>query len=289
MAGASVALPAVSRPAPSSERWTSSIKLPTELLVNLTLRELRGRFKRTALGWGWSVLNPVLNLAVYATVFGLFLRLDPPEGDPSGLESYPFFLVCGLLPWLFLSIGLTNASASYVTNDSLVKKVYFPRATLPSAAVAAALITFTVELCVLIVALLLVGNVVFVWLPVLVVVMALQAAFVLGLGLVVAALNARFRDVTHLLAVGLNVWFFATPILYPIQVVEDVKLVGLPAPDVLRLNPVYHFVASYRDLLYDLRFPAAIHWAVMVGTAAVLVGVGIAVHRRLEPRLAEVL
>jgi ABC-2 type transport system permease protein len=284
-------LPAVSRSVPGSslrtERWT----LPSELLLNLTLRELRGKFKRTTLGWGWSVINPVATLTVYAVVFGLFLRLEPPVGDPSGLDNYAFFLVCGLLPWLFLSVGLTTSSASYVTNESLVKKVYFPRAALPASAVLAALITFGVELGVLSVALLIVGNMVVPWLPVLLLVVALQAGFVLGLGLVVAALNARFRDVTHLLTVGLNVWFFATPILYPIRILEenDIRLLGLPADDILRFNPVYHFVTAYRDLLYDLRFPAASQWAVMVTAATVVLAIGVAVHRRFEPRLAEVL
>lgn len=266
--------------------------LPAELLVNLTLRELRGKFKRTALGWGWSVLNPVLNLIVYATVFGAFLKLQPPVGDPSGLFNYPFFLVCGLLPWTFLSMSLSTSSTAYAANESLVKKVYFPRSVLPAAAVLATLVTFLVEMGVLSTVLVGAGNMVLPWLPVALAVVALQAAFALGLGLVVAALNARFRDVSHLLSIGLNVWMYATPILYPISLVpERASVLGIriPAADLLRYNPMYHFVAAYRDLLYHLRAPTLGTWLVMAGAAVVAVGLGVVVHRRYEPILAEVL
>jgi lipopolysaccharide transport system permease protein len=200
--------------------------------------------------------------------------------------------VCGLLPWAFQAAGLNASAVSYVANESLVKKVYFPRAVLPAASVLAALITFLVELGVLSVALLaLAGNMVLPWLPVVLVLVTLHAVFVLGLGLVLSVGNARFRDVNHLLAIGLNVWFYATPILYPIALVEDRTMPGLGVPvlDVLRLNPMFHFVEAYRDLLYHLRFPSAGTWLVIVGTAAVSLAVGLVVHRRNEPRLAELL
>jgi ABC-type polysaccharide/polyol phosphate export permease len=265
--------------------------VPTDLLANLTLRELRGKFKRTALGWGWSVINPVVSLAVYATVFGVFLRVEPPTGDPSGLRSYPFFLVSGLLPWTFLANSLTATSASYVANDALVKKVYFPRAVLPASAVFAAVITFAVELVVLAVAFLIIGNVVLVWVPLVLAVMVLQTAFLLGLGLALAAANARFRDVSHFVAILLNVWFYATPILYPMAVVEGrrVPLLGVSVEGMLQLNPMFHFVASYRDLLYDLQSPPLTQWLAMGGTAIAALVLGALVHRRVEPRLAELL
>jgi ABC-type polysaccharide/polyol phosphate export permease len=264
-----------------------------ELLANLTLRELRGKFKRTTLGWAWSVVNPVLNLAVYATVFGVFLGLEPPDAnDPNGLRSYPFFLVCALLPWTFHAAGLNGAAASFVANESLVKKVWFPRIVLPGAAVLAGLVTFGIELLVLSVALLIAGNMVLPWLPVVALVVLLQAAFVLGLGLVLASMNARFRDVSHFLTILLNVWFYATPILYPLgQVPERTTLLGvdLRPRELLQLNPMFEWVASYRDLLYDLQLPSARQWLVMTAWAALALLCGLAVHRRTEPRLAEIL
>ena len=105
---------------------------PRELLVNLTLRELRGKYKRSTLGWAWSVINPLALIVVYTIVFGSFFGAEPPVGDPSDLHSYAFYLVAGLLPWLFLSNGITGAVASLTGNEGLIKKVYFPRSILPT-------------------------------------------------------------------------------------------------------------------------------------------------------------
>ena len=185
---------------------------PTELLWNLTLRELRSKFKRSTLGWLWSVINPLASIAIYTVVFGVCSRSSRPAGDPSGLDIYGFFLVCGLLPWTFLANGLNGAAASIVGNEGLVKKVYFPRWVLPAASALAWLASFGVELVVLGVVLLFFGNFVLPWIPVLLL-MVLQTGFVLGLGLLLSAANAYFRDVQHFLGIFLNIWFYCTPIL----------------------------------------------------------------------------
>jgi len=103
--------------------------------MNLTLRELRGKFKRSTLGWLWSIINPAANIAVYSIVFGVFFNVETPVGDPSGLEVYALFLMCGLIPWTFLSNSLGGAVGSIVGNEGLVKKVYFPRWVLPASSV----------------------------------------------------------------------------------------------------------------------------------------------------------
>jgi homopolymeric O-antigen transport system permease protein len=258
---------------------------PTELLWNLTLRELRGKFKRSALGWLWSVINPLASIAIYTIVFGVFFDVSTPTGDPSGLKVYGFFLVCGLLPWTFLVNGLNGAAVSIVGNEGLVKKVYFPRSVLPMASTLAWLASFGVELLVLGVALLVVGNMILPWVPVVVVLMAIQTMFVLGLGLVVSAANAYFRDVQHFLAIALNVWFYATPILYPPELLD-----GQPAlvrTIILELNPMAIFVDAYRDVLYNLRWPTLTQWVALTLISIVSILVGALVFRRLEPRLAE--
>lgn len=260
---------------------------PKELLVNLTLRELRGRFKRSTLGYLWSVINPIVNLAVYAVVFGIFFRAQPDPGDPSGLDSYAFFLVCGLLPWTFLVNGLLGSAGSLVANEGLVKKVYFPRSVLPGSVVLSHLVGFVVELGVLCIALLFAGNMVLPWLPVVLVLVAIQSVFVFGLGLLMAVANAYFRDVSHFLAIFTNVWFYGTPIIYPISLIGDRELAGVRIQDVAELNPMWVFVDAYRNVLYDLRFPDLAQWAVLaIGSFAMLV-VGASVFRRFEPRLAE--
>jgi ABC-type polysaccharide/polyol phosphate export permease len=262
--------------------------LPTELLTNLTLREMRGRFKRSTLGWLWSVINPLASIAIYTLVFGVFLKVETPVGDPSGLHVYGFFLVCGLLPWTFLTNTLNGTASSIVANEGLVKKVYFPRWVLPASSTLAWLANFGVELLVLGVVLLVAGNMVLPWIPVVIALMVLEAAFALGLGLLLAAANAYFRDVQHFLGIALNVWFYATPILYPPDTIPaDADVLGIAARDLLSLNPMAVFVDSYRAVLYDLTWPTANQWAAMVGLAVVSLVLGAAGFRRLEPRLAE--
>jgi ABC-2 type transport system permease protein len=135
-----------------------------ELFLNLTLRELRGKYKRSILGWGWSLLNPLAQMAVYSLVFGFFLKVDPPVGDPSGLHVFAFFLLCGLLPWTYLSNALTSGMDALLANANLVKKVWFPRELLVGATVGAWGVSFLIELGVLSVILLFAGNMVIPWL-----------------------------------------------------------------------------------------------------------------------------
>jgi lipopolysaccharide transport system permease protein len=265
---------------------------PLELLYNLTLRELRGKYKRSALGWLWSIINPLANIAVYSVVFGVFFDVDAPVGDPSGLQVYALFLVAGLLPWTFLSNGLGGAVGSIVANESLVKKVYFPRWILPTSAVGAWFAGFAIELLVFGIILVIAGNAVFLWVPLVLVLMVLQATFVVGLGLILAAVNVYFRDVQHFLAILLNIWFYATPVLYPPDLPPETYELGgweIPVQDILALNPMAIFLDAYRDILYHLRYPTLTQMAVLtIGSLATLTA-GITVFRRFEPRLAEVL
>jgi ABC-type polysaccharide/polyol phosphate export permease len=264
--------------------------MPNELLLNLTLRELRGKFKRSTLGWLWSVINPITSIVVYSFVFGIFFEAEPPVGDPSGLHSYAFFLVCGLLPWTFLSNGLGGATGSVVANEGLVKKVFFPRWVLPAASTLSWLTSFLVEMLVLAVILAIAGNVVLLWVPLVLVVVLLQFAFVLGLGLALSALNTYFRDIQHFLAILLNVWFYATPVIYPIDLPpEETQVLGITVPirALIEANPMTSFVDAYRALLYDLRAPSAGTWLAILGWSTLAMVVGTLVFRRLEPRLAE--
>lgn len=257
-------------------------RLPTELLTNLTLRELRGKYKRSVLGWAWSIINPITNLAVYGVVFGAFLKVNPPVGDPSGLNNYPFFLVTGLLCWTFLTNSIGGATQSITANEGLVTKVYFPRAVLPIAVVLSHLVGFLVELLVLLVAITaLTDNVVFAWLPLIVPVIVLQTGFVIGLSLILAVANSYFRDVSHFIGIFMNAWFYATPIFYPRDLPPDW------AQDILRLNPMTHFVDAYRDILYDVRGPDLTHWGILVGLAVVPLAIGSWYFSRHEARLAE--
>jgi ABC-2 type transport system permease protein len=261
-----------------------------ELAINLTLRELRGKYKRSFLGWGWSLLNPVLSTAVYWVVFSAFLRIKPPVGNPSGLHLFVVFLLCGLLPWTYFSNAVDSSLEVLVSNGNLIKKVYFPRQILVAASINALLVTFLIELGVLLVLLLTVGNMVLPWIPIVLVLTAVQTVFVLGLGLLLSVLNVFFRDVKHLTKVALQVMFYSAPIVYPIRLVpRRAHILGWNAPlrQLYSLNPLVRMMNCYRAALYDLRFPPLWDFTYFVLWAVGALALGWFVFSRLEGRVAE--
>ena len=252
-----------------------------ELVVNLTLRELRGKYKRSVLGWAWSLLNPLASMAIFTMVFSYFLKIDAPKGVPSGLQSFPFYLIIGLLPWNYLSNGMNGSMGALIANSNLVKKVYFPREVLIFANVSSNIVTLLIEMGVLVVALLVVGNFVLPWLVPVVLLIVIQTVFVLGIGLILSVLNVYFRDVQHLIGIVLQLWFYATPIVYPITVVPA------RVRTFYDLNPMVRFVEAYRDCLYDLHWPPLGDWAYLAGVAVLTLVVGAMVFAHFEPKLAE--
>lgn len=268
----------------------SELLASRELMINLTLRELRGKYKRSVLGWAWSLLNPLATMLIFGIVFRLFLKVPVPTGDRSGLTNFALFLLCALLPWNFLSNGITGGMGALVGNANLIKKVYFPREVLVAANVASWVVSFGIELGVLAVALLLVGNMILPWLIPVVALMALQTLFVFGIALMLSVLNVSFRDVQHLFGIFLQFWFYATPVVYPLSIVpERATLFGydLPVRAIYELNPMVRFVESYRDLLYHLRPPSLGSIGYLLGVTTAVCLVGVLVFRRYEPGLAE--
>jgi lipopolysaccharide transport system permease protein len=261
-----------------------------ELIANLTLRELRSKYKRSFLGWGWSLLNPLLSVAIYWLVFGVFLDITPPVGDPSGLSSFVLFLLAGLLPFLFFQNSVDASPEVLVANGNLIKKTYFRREVLVISAVGALLITFLIELGVLLAVFLVAGNMVLPWIPVTLFMVFLEAVFVLGIGLLLSVLNVYFRDVKHFVKIALQLLFYATPILYPISVVPkhaEVLGVDIPVRAIYELNPLVPMVTSYRSILYDLRFPDVGDVLYFAVWAFGMLAFGWWVFSRLEGRLAE--
>jgi ABC-type polysaccharide/polyol phosphate export permease len=262
-----------------------------ELLINLVLRELRGRYKRSALGWGWSLINPLATVLIFWVVFSSFLKIDPPRGDPSELKSFVMFLVCGLLPYRFFSDSMIGSSETLIGNANLVKKVYFPRELLVVSSVGALLVTFLIELGVLGTVLLVgFGNMVLPWIPVVLALVALEVCFVLGIALVIAPLNVYLRDVKHFVAIGLQLAFYSTPIVYPIRLVpKNASILGvdIAARDIYELNPLVTIVKCFRAVLYDLRFPDLGDIGYLAAWSVGLLIVGHWVFGRLDRRLAE--
>lgn len=261
-----------------------------ELLVNLVLRELRSRYKKSVLGWTWSLLNPIASVVVYTIVFGVFLKVQPPRGDPSGLKSFVIFLLCALIPWNFFANSVSTSIEVLVGNANLIKKVYFPRELLVAATIGALGVTFLIELGVLCVLLLIVGNMVLPWIPVMLFLVLLEACFILGIGLVLGVTNVYFRDVRHFVGIALQVLFYSAPIVYPMSLVpktHEVLGVDVPVKRIYELNPLVQLVQTFRAVLYDLRFPPLGSVLYLTAWAVGALLVGLWVFSKLDRRLAE--
>lgn len=274
-----------------SEIWRSR-----ELLQNLTNREVRGKYRRTALGQLWSLANPIAAILIYTFIFSFIFRLPAQVGDPSGLNNYALWLVCGLLPWLFFNRVLTLGVESLVSNAGLIQKVYFPRIVLPLSLANATFFTWILEMAVLVVALSLLGSFVLPWLPLVALFMVIFGLFSVGLAMVFSIINVYFRDLSYLLTIVLQFWFYLTPILYPVELVktQSDKLGGLGGTsltllDIYTLNPVEGFIEIFRNLLYDNRAPELSNVLVALGWTVLAFGAGAWMYARKEKMLAELL
>jgi ABC-type polysaccharide/polyol phosphate export permease len=270
-------------------RVLTDLRTSRDLLVNLTLREIRGKYKRTALGQVWSLVNPIAQMATYSVVFAILLKAKPPSGDPSGLNIFALWLSCGLLPWLFFSNAVTTGMSVLVTNANLINKVYFPRETLVIANVLSWLFTHCIEMSVLVVAVLIFGGSPLPFLPVTIFFMFLMAVFALGVSLLLSIANVYFRDTQHFVAILMQLWFYLTPIVYPISIVEKEAARHKQAwwVDIYRLNPIERFTEVFRNTIYDGRLPSLSNTLVIVGVSGATLVVGYRLFKRYEGRLAE--
>jgi lipopolysaccharide transport system permease protein len=276
--------------------YLSDIWGSRELLQNLTNREVRGKYRRTALGQLWSLANPIAAILIYTFIFSFLFRLPAQVGDPSGLNNYALWLVCGLLPWLFFNRVLTIGVDSLVANAGLIQKVYFPRIVLPLSLANATLFTWLLEMGVLIVALSLLGSFVLPWLPLLAAFMVVFALFSVGVAMLLSIANVYFRDLSYLLTIVLQFWFYLTPILYPVDMVatQSDRLGGLAGTSVTllnlyQLNPVEGFIEIFRNLLYDNAMPELSRILIALAWAVGAFGAGVWLYSKKERQMAELL
>ncbi len=218
-----------------------------ELVAMLVMRELKARYKNSALGFLWSLLNP-LGMMVVFTIVSTFLM---PSNQ---IDKYPIFLLCGLLPWNFFQAGVVGSIDSVVGNANLIKKVYFPREVLPIVSVLAQLVNFLLALVVLFAVLLVFRAHISPWVWALPLVIFVQTLLILGVALILSTLNVFYRDVAMIMEVVMLAWFFLTPIFYPIDVLpRSAELFGITINLhwwMYVINPMSSIISAYRDLLY---------------------------------------
>ncbi|MBM9467709.1 ABC transporter permease [Nakamurella leprariae] len=270
-----------------------------ELLLNLTMREVRSQFKRTALGRLWSFINPLATIAIYSIVFGFILRSPIEPGVNSGIHLFAFFLATALIPWSFMSGAIMAGMGSIVGNSGLLTKVYFPRVILPVSTILAMTVTFAIELSLLTAIMAVVGGPeVLLFLPGLIAMMALTVIFCIGIALMLSIAMVYFRDTQHFMNIFIQLWFYATPIIYAptliVQLQETVRndgwtLFGEPFPLFMlyNLNPSTRITGAFRSMLYDFQWPSWQDWAVVTVWAGAVLGLGLLVFRRFSARVVE--
>ncbi len=246
-----------------------------ELLYFLVWRDLKVRYKQTVLGALWAVIQPVFTMLVFSVFFG---RL---AGVPSDGVPYPLFAFAALVPWTFFANGLTQAAESAVSHSNLIKKVYFPRVLLPVAAVLTGFVDFAIASGVLLILMARFGYIPtrhVVAIPLLVLLSLVTA---LGVGLFLAALNVRFRDVRYTLSFLTQFWMLATPIAYPSS------LLGEPWRTLYGLNPMAGVVEGFRWALLGTRPPPGPMLAVSATMALALLAFGAFFFRSSEDVFAD--
>jgi lipopolysaccharide transport system permease protein len=248
-----------------------------ELLLFLTWRDVKVRYKQTYFGVAWAVLQPLFMMTVFSVFFGRFAKL-PSDGVP-----YPIFALCGLIPWQLFQYSMAQSSNSLVTSQQLIKKVYFPRLVIPIAAVLDGLVDLSVSSVLLITMMAFYGitptvNVVFLPLFVL-----FATATALSVGVWLSALNVQYRDVRYTVPFLTQIWMFATPVAYASSIVPEKWrwLYGL--------NPMVGVVQGFRWALLGRGSHIESSTFVSIAVVAVVMTTGVAYFRRMEASFADVI
>jgi ABC-type polysaccharide/polyol phosphate export permease len=248
------------------------------LIQSLVARELKARYRGSALGFFWSFINPLMLLLVYSFVFKYIM-----PANWKGIEHYELFLFCGLLPWTWFSSSLLESSGVLISGGNLIKKVLFPAEILPIVTVLSNMVHFFFGLAILVVFLIWfqapISPLELLWFPVVVLV---QLILTLGFALILSALTVHFRDVRDIIGNLMTFWFFATPIIYPYLEMQPWQL------KLLNFNPFTHLAITYQEILF---FDGAVgHWKWLLALGAASIGFfmfGYFVFDRLRDTFAE--
>lgn len=243
------------------------------LIQVLIQRELAVRYRGSALGFLWSFVNPVVLTGIYLLVFSIYLRVD--------MERYAGFLLCGILAWGWLSSGLQTAANSIIQNGGLIKRVYLPSEVFPFVSVGSNLVHYLFSVPILVALMLALGTRLSWPLLLFPVVVVLQLTFTYALALVVASLAVRFRDVLHVVPNALMLWFFLTPIFYPVSAVPQ------PYRLLATVNPMFHIVKAYQDMFFYNEFPSLPSLLMLLVLCGILLSIGFAFFASRKDFFAE--
>ena len=244
-----------------------------ELLKTSVKKDIGGKYKHSFLGVLWSFVNPLLQIIVYAIVFPLIMR--------NNIEYYVVFMVCGLIPWNYFSTVINRASFTMIENGNIIKKVYFPREILPLSVVTSETVTFLISSIIIVAFTIGYGlgitiNIVFY--PILLVI---QFILLLGISLFVSSITVYFRDLQHFIGVLLQLFFYATPIVYSIDAIPE------NFTWIFKFNPMTYIIEGYRDIFYYQTMPNFKALGIVFLVSCLILFIGYKIFKKLEKGFAE--
>jgi len=238
------------------------------LMNELIVRDLKVKYRRSFLGYVWSLLNPLLMMAVMSYVFSYMFRFDVP--------NYPLYLICGQTLWGFFNESTNVAMYSVLANGSLIRKVYIPKFIFPMSRVLSSFVTMSFSLVAILIVMIVTGvkiNFTILLFPIPLIFLLL---FSTGVGLVLSSLSVYFRDITHLYGVVTMAWMYATPVFYPIE--------ALPAnvAKVISFNPMYHYITFFREIVLYGAVPSMQTWLWCAFCSILAFVLGLTIFRKLQ-------
>lgn len=267
---------------------------PTRTLAqHLTLigafgsRDLKTKFNATALGWLWSLVVPAATLGIYTLIFGGLFRMVPPEiaSRHAGIGIFAIWLFAGLIVWGFFQNSINAGINGMVGAGGLLQKVYFPSFAPVLGAGFAIAVQSLIEMALLLVVLLFLGNVSWTWLA-LPLLLIMLAVFTAGIAVALSIWNIHVRDVAHIVGVVLQLAFYATPIIYNSAIVPEVWH-GMPLRWMIESTPMAEFINLFRALTYDLRIGTWQEWGSCLAWTILATGIGVLVYKRSGQQLGE--
>lgn len=244
-----------------------------ELIKTSVKKDIGGKYKHSFLGVLWSFINPLLQIAVYAIIFPLIMRNNIP--------NYTVFMVCGLIPWNYFSTAINRTSFVMIENGNIIKKVYFPREILPLSVVTSEGVNFLISTIIIIGFVLAYRMGISIYLLLYPVLFIIQYVMLAGISLVVSSVTVYFRDLQHFLGVLLQLFFYATPIVY------EVKQIPEAYRWILKINPMTYIIEGYRDIFYNKTMPDMKMLMIILAIGIVNCVIGYLIFNKLQKRFAE--
>lgn len=245
-----------------------------EMIFSLVRRDLKGRYKGSILGFLWTFINPLLQLTVYTLVFSVILRSD--------IEDYYLFLFVALVPWIFFSTSVSGGAGCILSQQNMVKKIYFPREILPLAFVTSQFVNMLLSLLVVLSVIFVMGKGInIVALLFIIPVMAVEYLLALGVAMLTSAITVYIRDLEYLLGIITMAWQFLTPIMYSVDIVPESIM------PIFNLNPMTPIIIAYRDILYYKQLPRIETLAHATALGLLLLIIGCISFSKLKRHFAE--